>query len=105
MRAGRLRHRVTIQRPHETRDVQGGVTRTWLDVGTAWASIEPLSGREATIVHQVDSRITHRVNMRYYSGLVATDRLSLSGRTFGIVSVRNVDEMDREHEVMAQENT
>ena len=48
MRAGSLRHRVTIQRYELVVDEYGGPLRreSWKDVATVWASVEAVSGRE-----------------------------------------------------------
>jgi head-tail adaptor len=46
MRAGRLRHPVTIYRTTETEKDDGTVTVTHAEVEDAWVSIEPLRGRE-----------------------------------------------------------
>jgi SPP1 family predicted phage head-tail adaptor len=41
--AGKLRHRITIQRETTTRDEYGSEVKTWLPLATVWASVEPLS--------------------------------------------------------------
>lgn len=69
MRAGTLRHRLTVQRPESVRDATGGETITWVTVGTVWASIEPVSGRESQGVNQILAETDTRIVMRW-SGLV-----------------------------------
>lgn len=43
IQAGKLRHRITIQRETVTRDEYGSEVKTWDDLATVWASVEPLS--------------------------------------------------------------
>ena len=46
MRAGRLRHRVTIQSITEAADTYGDIAGTPTNGDIVWASVEPLVGRE-----------------------------------------------------------
>ncbi|MBO8183770.1 MAG: phage head closure protein, partial [Archaeoglobus sp.] len=46
MRAGELRHRITIQQMQDTQNEYGEPTKEWVDAATVWASIEGLRGRE-----------------------------------------------------------
>lgn len=43
IKAGQLRHRITLQVSTTTRDDYGGTIQTWADVATVWASVDPLS--------------------------------------------------------------
>lgn len=67
LRAGDLRHRVTIQRPrgNDLRDSTGQPVSDWPDVAEVWASIEPLSARESFAAQQAQSTVSHRIRMRY----------------------------------------
>jgi len=112
IRAGRLRHRVSIQKPNETRDAHGGITKGWQTETTRWGSVEPLSGRDLEIAHKIDGRITHKVVMRYFDednvGLTErlgpTYRLLHKTRVLNIVSVQNMDERNREFMIMCEED-
>lgn len=74
--AGKLRHRVTIQKPVETQDDESGaVDVVWHDVATVWAAIEPLSAREFIAAQAEDSRISARVTIRYRQDVTAKMRL------------------------------
>jgi SPP1 family predicted phage head-tail adaptor len=103
MRSGRMRHRVVIQTQTESRDTHGGVSRTWADTATRWASIEPLRGREFYSAQQVNANVTHKIGMRYYSGLTPTHRLKFGTRIFNIVDVRLIKEIKNEMEILATE--
>ncbi len=75
MRAGDLRHRVTIQQLTTTRDAEGVTTETWTNVATVWAAVEPLQGREYFQAQAVNAEVTTRVRIRYRAGIVPTMRI------------------------------
>lgn len=76
LEAGRLRHRVVIQKPVLTQDVDtGAMDTTWQDVATVWAAIEPLSVREMIAAQAEDSKVSARITIRYRNDLDHTCRL------------------------------
>jgi SPP1 family predicted phage head-tail adaptor len=105
MKAGDLRHRVILQRPIEIRGTDyADVQRTWQDVATLWASVEPLSGREFFANAEMQGELTARVRLRYRPGVTPKMRLQYDGRIFEIQSVMNVNEDDVELELMVAES-
>lgn len=105
MRAGLLRHQVTIQRQQTTRDTAGGEVTTWLPIATVYAAVEPLSGREWTTSHAMGGETSHRVRLRYFAGLEHTDRLLFGSRVLLIEAILNTDERNAELVVMCRELT
>lgn len=103
MRAGRLRHRVTIQSPTDSADAQGGLVETFANGNTVWASIETLSGRELVYAAQSNSQATCLVRMRYDSTVNERTRLLFGTRALGVESVNNVDERKAEMVLMCKE--
>lgn len=105
IRAGRLRHRVRIERVVETTNAVGGVTRTWRSIAARWAGIEPLTAREFMTHDQTNSTVSHRIMLRG-GGLTISpkDRIVFGRRVFGIVSLMNRDERDKVLEIMAIED-
>lgn len=103
MQAGRMRHRVRIQRAVEARNGLNEVITTWSSLATVWASVEPLRGREFFDAEQVQSEVSHRVVMRAYPGLTARDRLLYDGRLLQIIAVIDVRERGKEFQVMCRE--
>ena len=85
MQPGKLRHRIQIQRATEA-NANGEMTRTWATLTTRWASIKALSGKELYEAQQVQARATYSVKMRYYAGLLTSDRLRDVTITDGIGS-------------------
>ncbi len=106
MRAGRLRTRVEVQRiaDHE-RDKHGGIKPSWTTIALRWASVVPLNGREYWSAQQVQSDVTHGVEMRFFEGLTSKHRLRLlhSQRVLNIKSVIDVEERHREMQLMCVE--
>ena len=72
MRAGRLRHRVAIQSPSAA------------------------TGTEGQIARQTNPRLTHRILIRYRSGITARNRILFGSRIFEVTQVVNPD-MRNEH--------
>lgn len=108
-RIGRLRHRVTFEKPDgpaATRAASGQLVEDWVDVATVWASVEPLSGRELFQARQVQADVTHRVYVRYRDDVRANAarwRLVHRGRTFAIVSAVDLVERERFLELLCVE--
>lgn len=69
MRAGSLRHLITIQRRQEYQDATGAVLWTWVPFATVHAAIRPLVGREYWGAAQVQSEITTEIRIRYLPGI------------------------------------
>lgn len=85
MNAGKLRHLVTIEKYVEGKDAVGGITKTYEQFAQAWASIQPMLGREHFTEQRVSSEQTHRINMRYIPGIESTMRITHNGRTFELI--------------------
>lgn len=85
MKAGELRHRVSIQANQDIQDPDtGAMTPAWVEIGKAWAAIEPLSAREFISAQAVQSKVTTRITMRYRDGITAAMRLVHNGRIYNI---------------------
>lgn len=103
MRAGQLRHRVTIQQRTDADDGAGGLTITWTPLTVLWASVAPQTGRETIAARQVTPAMTHLVRLRYYAGLTTKHRVVLDGRALDILAIQNVEERNRELVLSCQE--
>jgi SPP1 family predicted phage head-tail adaptor len=103
MMAGALRHRVAIEQVAATGDGYGGRTESWTVLATVWAAVEPLSGREYFQAQQAQAKVTHKVTMRYRSGVTPGMRVKHGSRYFGIVSVLDTGEKNRELVLMCEE--
>ena len=107
MRAGRLRHRVELQRLTETQNDFGEPDRQWQTFATVSASFEPLRGRERMDALQVQAEVDHRIEIRWspdVQGLSERDRVLFKGNAYDIKAVMNIEERDRRIEIMARKH-
>jgi SPP1 family predicted phage head-tail adaptor len=85
--AGKLRHRVVIERISRAQDPNtGAITETWESVKEVWAAIEPLSAREFVQSAAAQSQVTARITMRK-TDVLPTDRINHNGTIYNIAGV------------------
>ncbi len=65
MQAGKMRHRVTLQRAKPIRDYFGQSVMNWTDVQTVWAEVEWVTGKELVIGHAEQAETTLKITLRY----------------------------------------
>lgn len=99
----RLRQRLTLQEEVHAADGAGGYVRSWQNVADLWAEIQTISGREHLRAGQLQSEVSHRVIMRYRSGVMAGMRLLYDSRAFNIRYVINVEERKEQLEMLVEE--
>jgi len=106
MRAGKLRHKITIQYCPEpqSQDSYGAVIKNWSDYATVWASIEPARGREFWESQQINAEVTAKITIRYLAGITPKMRVKYGSRIFEIISVINPEERNRELQLMVKES-
>lgn len=102
---GDLRHRVIIESLDlVAQNARGEPTQSVTVVATVWAEIKPLTGRELFTAQQRAAQVTHGVRMRYPGTAVTPEmRLNFNSRYFDILSVLNIDEQNRELQILAKE--
>lgn len=103
MQSGKLRHRLKLQSKTVTRDSYGAETIVWTEEAIVWGSVEPISGREYFLAKQVQAETTHKIRIRYYSGLRADWRILFGARIFEIDSIINFEERNKEMVLMCHE--
>jgi SPP1 family predicted phage head-tail adaptor len=87
VRAGALRHRVTLQSRVAGSPQQrpsGEPDETWADMATVFAA------------QQVHSEITGRIRIRWRTGVNASLRVTYGGRSYNILAVIDPEERHRE---------
>lgn len=107
MRAGRLRHRLRFERATETQNQFGEPVQSWVEIKTVWGAVEPLRGAERQRANQTAASEDVRIVARYspaLSDLNPEDRCVALGKTYDIKAVLNIDERNREFNVMAREH-
>ena len=97
MRAGRLRHSVTIQEPTAgTPNAYGETVDTWSTVAVVRARIVPQNSREFFAAAQVRGEMTHLVEIRYRSDVTNQMRLKYGTRYLHIDGIIDTDERNRQ---------
>jgi len=103
MKAGRLDKWVQIEKGTET-NTSGVISIAWATFANVWASVAPLHGREYYDAQQVVADVTHKICMRYVSGVTAKMRVRLGSRYFAIEAPPiNVEERNEELVLMCKE--
>lgn len=109
MRSGRLRHRLILESPpDESRDAFGhrAYDGDWTTFAEVWGEVTPLSGREYWRAAQVQPDVTHQVTIRYLPNVTTQMRVRRRGETdrfYQIGAVLNIDERNREMQLMCRE--
>lgn len=106
MLTGKLRHRITIQRLVAGSPPQNAVGEpdvAWTDYVPAYASIDPVTGAEPFMAQQQFPKVSHKVRIRYRSGVTADMRVVFGARYFDIKAVLNWGERNRELLLLCEE--
>lgn len=106
MRAGRLRHRVDLERPSPTTNDYGEPETGWEFVARSWAAIEPLRGNERMQAMYIQAEANIRIILRWSTDVQDVDpSWRVVGRkTYDIKAVMNIDERNREIHLMCKEH-
>ena len=73
LRAGLLRHTVTVRAPQRTSDGHGGFVNAWTTLGSFAAQVEGLDGREALLASAMQGISSFRITVRWNQVLVSGD--------------------------------
>lgn len=101
MKAGDLRHRVTIQSRVENRGAAGGIDYGWQNFATIWAAIEPARAFRTFGAAQEQESFDTLIRIRYLSGVRSSMRVLWEPpdaasppetKTYEITGVRTRDE-------------
>jgi SPP1 family predicted phage head-tail adaptor len=105
MKAGDLRERITVLAYRETKNAMGEMVPVYdTTFAEVWASVQGVTAREFLLAGQQQTEVSHRVRLRYLTGLTQRMRIVWRGRTLEIVSL--LEHANRsEHELLCQETT
>lgn len=106
VRAGTLRHRVTIQSVGTAQDDAGQPTEVWSDVATVWGRVRDIRGHDFIEAQQAPGgEITTEVTIRYRDDITRQHRLIAIGRTLEIRAVIEPTGRGEEFRLMCREAT
>ena len=105
MESGRLRHRITLQRPTVTPDSHGDQTKTWTTLATVWAQVLEMTMRERQAAAQTLADVDVRVRMRGRSDfrLTPKDRVVWGSRIFDVRGVVDMGGKNVEWQLLCTE--
>ncbi|WP_169331897.1 phage head closure protein [Zavarzinella formosa] len=100
---GKMDKRVAIQSVTRVSDGQGGFTDSWATDATVWANVNPTKGWEKFQAQQTQTPVTHKITIRYRSGITTKQRVLFGSRVFNIKEALNPDEANAFLELQAIE--
>ena len=104
MRAGQLRHRITIETPVETAETTlGQPVPAWTFFADVFAAVEPVTGSERFASQQMLAGVSHTIRIRYLAGVTVKMRATLGSRVFIFSAVLDSREHRRELIITANE--
>ena len=105
--AGKLRHRIIVQRPpgKDERDSRGRKTGDFKTLAKVSAKIEQLNGDEADTARQLVATATAKITIRFPRKwkLNTKMRFDFRGRSFDIGFIHNIGELDEYLECLCSE--
>ncbi len=87
MRAGPLRHRLSLQAEQRTPDGMGGYRQGWVELRKAWAEITIPTGRTDVVAQQLQSLVTAEIRCRPSTDLLVGRRLVHGATVYRIDAV------------------
>ncbi len=99
VKAGQLRHRVTIQSRTDQQDpTYGGITPKWKALhSNVWARIKPIAAREFIAGDAKQSLVIANITIRYKSDVTAANRIVHGTRIYNIEGVLTDDDSGLEY--------
>ncbi|MCD6433702.1 MAG: phage head closure protein [Sulfurimonas sp.] len=94
MRSGNLKHKIVIQTFTESQNDFGEVAKGWTNFKSAYASVTPLSAKEF-FKAGTHAEVSHKIELRYISGIKSKMRVVYDSRIFEIESVLNIREANK----------
>lgn len=96
-RAGRLRHRIVIEKREEgVYDELGHESNEWRRAGSVFAEVRDLSGRELERARQTVPDVNVSIVIRHCRILKVTDRIVFRGRIFHIGAITDPENRKEE---------
>ena len=94
MRAGKLRHRCSLQSEQRTPDGMGGYVDGWAEIRPVWCEITTPTGRVSNVAQQLTAVVSAEIRVRPSADFVAGRRLVDGSITYRIEAVLPSNERD-----------
>lgn len=101
LRAADLRHQLTIQRPSQIDDGNGGYTASLNVLATPWAEVLGLDGRESVMDHVLRGISVYRIRIWHRDGVDSGDQVLFGAQTLNIRSAADPHGTRRELVIIA----
>jgi SPP1 family predicted phage head-tail adaptor len=86
--AGRLRHKLALQRKRQTKDPEtGAILETWVTFANVHGEVAPASAREFQAAAAEQSEVRGKITIRYRNDVYAGDRAVHRGRGYEFLGV------------------
>ncbi len=95
IKAGDLRHRVTIESATRSSDGAGGSTTEWHSFAEVWAAIWPRTAGESFTLDRVAGTASHDIWIRYRSDVTPDMRIRYGARIFDILGAIDAEDRGR----------
>lgn len=89
---GKMWTRITIEQATTTQNEVGESVLAWTTFATVWAAVDSLSARETERFAETVGFMTHRIKIRYLSGLTSAMRIVYRNR---VLEIGQIMEQDR----------
>jgi len=103
-RIGRLRRRLTLERPVDAPDGQGGVNRVWEEAAVVWGALEPIQGEESYTAGRIAGRSRVRLTIRFRPDVTTAWRAREQERIFNFANVFDPDGRRNRLQIEAEED-
>ena len=100
---GKMRYRVKVENPTNTRDSGGGLAQSYTTFSNIYANIKPTNANSTYRQGIVTEKVTHEVTMRYMDNISTNSRVTYGTRNFNVRGIINVDERDRFLKLLCEE--
>ncbi len=104
LQEGDFRDLIVIEQPTRTADDRGGQSVAWGTFISPWARIDPQSGDKRMFAGQIRPTVSHKIYIRYQTGVLTTMRVVFGSRTFAILAVIDFEELHEYIELRCEEN-
>ena len=102
---GKLNRKISLLKFFDVPDEMGQTTQVLRSVKTVWASFVPIKGNEFYELQKLESKITHKIYMRFLPEVDNTWYIGYRGKTYCVTAAIDVDNAGKLLELQCCEYT